>query len=253
MARSKLRIDEIAPYPTVILFVSLDGIEKTHDRIRGVNGCFKEALKGIAAAKNKVSVTINTTIMSDNINEIEDIVKLAKDLGVRIVLSAAHEYHNIEGTVAKADEIRGIAKRLIELKRKGYPIMNSTSYFKVIAKEKNWKCKPWSVVNIGTDGQLVLPCYVHNQYETSESIFEKSIKETTSTFDWRITHNCMKCNLHCYVEPSLVCSWDLASWIIGLFQVKENKRFQCIDSIKYKKVITKRLFPGSQRQYICGG
>jgi MoaA/NifB/PqqE/SkfB family radical SAM enzyme len=42
-----LRIDEIAPYLNGILFVSLDGIEKTHDRIRGVNGCFKEALKGI--------------------------------------------------------------------------------------------------------------------------------------------------------------------------------------------------------------
>jgi ribosomal protein L17 len=56
--------------------------------------------------------------MSDSVNEIEDIVKLAKDLGVRIVLSAAHEYHNVEGTEAKADEIRKIAKQLIELKRK---------------------------------------------------------------------------------------------------------------------------------------
>ena len=69
-------------------------------------------------SQNKVSVTINTTIMSDSVNEIEDIVKLAKDLGVRIVLSAAHEYHNVEGTEAKADEIRKIAKQLIELKRK---------------------------------------------------------------------------------------------------------------------------------------
>ena len=173
----KSRIDEIAPYINGIVFVSLDGLEKTHDLIRGVNGCFKEAVQGITAAKRKVSVTINTTIMADNIHEVEDTVKLAKDLGVRIVLSVAHEYHcNANASSPQADEIKKIAKQLIELKRKGYPIMNSINYFKVIAKEKNWQCKPWAMINIDTDGRMVLPCYVHNQYETSVSIFENGIK-----------------------------------------------------------------------------
>jgi MoaA/NifB/PqqE/SkfB family radical SAM enzyme len=213
----KSRIDEIAPYINGIVFVSLDGLEKTHDLIRGVNGCFKEALQGITAAKRKVSVTINMTIMADNIHEVEDTVKLAKDLGVRIVLSETHEYPNTEASAPQADEIKKVAKQLIELKRKGYPIMNSTNYFKVIAKEKNWKCKPWSIINIGTDGRLVLPCYIYDQYETSASVFENSIKAGISSFDWRVTHDCVKCNLHCYVEPSLVLSWDLGSWIDWAF------------------------------------
>ena len=59
----KSRIDEIAPYINGIVFVSLDGLEKTHDQIRGVNGCFKRAIEGITASKGKVSVTINMTIM----------------------------------------------------------------------------------------------------------------------------------------------------------------------------------------------
>ena len=205
----KSRIDEIAPYINGILFVSLDGLEKTHDLIRGVDGCFRRALDGITAAKKKVSIRINTTIMSDNIHEIEDIVKLAKDLGVKIVLSVAHDYHNTEESTPQTDEIKKVAKQLIELKRKGYPIMNSTDYFRVIAKEKNWKCKPWSIINIGTDGRLVLPCYVHNQYETGASVFEHTIKAATSSFDWKVMQDCVKCNLHCYVEPSLVLSWDL--------------------------------------------
>jgi MoaA/NifB/PqqE/SkfB family radical SAM enzyme len=33
------RIDEVAPYINGALYVSLDGLEKTHDTIRGVNGC----------------------------------------------------------------------------------------------------------------------------------------------------------------------------------------------------------------------
>jgi len=216
----KSRIDEIAPYINGILFVSLDGLEKTHDLIRGVDGCFKRALEGITAAKSKVSVTINTTMMADNIHEVEDTVELARDLGVKIVLSVAHEYYNIAESAPKADEIKKVAKQLIELKRKGYPIMNSTDYFRVIAKEKNWKCKPWSIINIGTDGRLVLPCYVHNQYETSVSVFERTIKASTSSFDWESMCDCVKCNLHCYVEPSLVLSWDLRSWADWVFPVR---------------------------------
>ena len=216
----KSRIDEIAPYISGIVFVSLDGLEKTHDRIRGVNGCFKRAIEGITAARKKVSITINTTMMAENIYDVEDTVKLAKDLGVKIVLSLAHEYHSIEASAPQVDEIKKVAQQLIELKRKGYPIMNSTSYFKVIAKEKSWKCKPWSVVNIGTDGRLVLPCYVHDQYETSASVFEDSIKAATSSFDWEAVRDCVKCNLHCYVEPSLVLSWDLRSWAEWAFPAK---------------------------------
>jgi MoaA/NifB/PqqE/SkfB family radical SAM enzyme len=44
------RIDEIAQYINGALYVSLDGLEKTHDAIRGVNGCFRKALRGITAS-----------------------------------------------------------------------------------------------------------------------------------------------------------------------------------------------------------
>ena len=215
----KSRIDEIAPYINGIVFVSLDGLEKTHDQIRGVKGCFKEAVQGITAAKKKTSVRINMTIMADNIHEVEDTVKLAKDLGVRIVLSVAHEYCNANASSPQADEIKKIAKQLIELKRKGYPIMNSPNYFRVMAKEKNWQCKPWAMVNIDPYGNVVLPCYVHNDYESSVSIFETDIKSTVSGFDWEKTKNCRKCSLHCYVEPSLVLSADFSSYMHWAFHV----------------------------------
>src|SRR5512136_1315039 len=64
------RIDEIASYINGSLYVSLDGMEKTHDTIRGVDGCFRKAERGIFASREKVSVTINATIMAENIHEI---------------------------------------------------------------------------------------------------------------------------------------------------------------------------------------
>ncbi len=70
------------------------------------------------------------------------LVKLAKELNVRISVAIAHEYCNAKASVPPAKEIAEIAGKLISMKKKGYPLVNSISYFKVMAKEKNWKCKP---------------------------------------------------------------------------------------------------------------
>ena len=64
------KIDEIAPHINGVVYVSIDGLEETHDTIRGVSGCFRKAVEGIIASREKVSVTINTTIMAENIHEI---------------------------------------------------------------------------------------------------------------------------------------------------------------------------------------
>ena len=213
------RIDEIAPYINGVIYVSLDGLEKTHDEIRGVSGCFKKAIRGITAAAQKVPVTINTTIMGENLHEIEGIVKLAKELNVKISVAIAHEYCNAQASTPTAKEIAAIAAKLADMKKKGYPLVNSISYFKVIAKEKKWKCKPWAMINVGPDGKLVLPCYVRNEYATSVSVLETSIKTAISGINWKETQNCQKCSLHCYVEPSLVLSRDFRTYANWAFRI----------------------------------
>src|SRR4030065_2669527 len=105
------RIDEISPYINGVIYVSLDGLEKTHDAIRGVGGCFRKAVRGISAAEEKVAVTINTTIMAENLHEIEDIVKLAKELGARISVAVSHEYCNAKAPTPTTVEIAKIAKQ----------------------------------------------------------------------------------------------------------------------------------------------
>jgi MoaA/NifB/PqqE/SkfB family radical SAM enzyme len=214
------RIDEIASYINGVVYVSLDGLEKTHDTIRGVNGCFKKAVRGIIASREKVSVTINTTIMAENIHEIEDLVKLAKELDTRISVAVTHEYCNAKASAPASHEIKEIAGKLVEMKKKGYPLVNSISYFKVIAKEKNWTCKPWALVNVSPEGNLVLPCYARNEYATSVSVFENDIKTAISGFDWKETQNCQNCSLHCYVESSLVLSWDFRTYLDWAFRVR---------------------------------
>jgi MoaA/NifB/PqqE/SkfB family radical SAM enzyme len=213
------RIDQIAPYINGVVYVSLDGLEKTHDSIRGVKGCFGKALNGINAAKGKVSLTINTTIMSENIDEIESLVHLSKELGTKISIAVAHEYCSVNTSLSSNSQIKKIAHRLIEMKREGYPIVNSIEYFKVMAKEKKWQCKPWAMINIDPKGNVVLPCYFYKDYTSSLSIFDVSIKSAVSDFDWKKVKNCRKCTLHCYVEPSLVLSSDIRAYMHWAFRV----------------------------------
>jgi radical SAM family uncharacterized protein len=213
------RIDEIAPYINGVVYVSLDGLEKTHDAIRGVGGSFRKAVGGISAAKEKVTVTINTTVMAENVEEIESLVCLAKELGTKISVAVAHEYCNANASSPATDKIPKIAHKLIGMKREGYPIVNSTGYLKVMAKEKNWQCKPWTMINIDPNGNVVLPCYVHNDYASSTSIFENGIKGAVSDYNWKKIKNCQKCSLHCYVEPSLVLSRDIGAYMHWAFRV----------------------------------
>jgi MoaA/NifB/PqqE/SkfB family radical SAM enzyme len=213
------RIDEISPYINGVIYVSLDGLEKTHDVIRGVSGCFKKAIVGISAAARKVPVTINTTIMAENLYEVEGLVKLAKELNARISVAIAHEYCNAKASAPTEKEIVEIAGKLVAMKKKGYPIVNSISYFKVMIKEKNWKCKPWAMVNVGPDGKLVLPCYVRNEYATSISVLETTIKTAISGINWEEIQSCQKCSLHCYVEPSLVLSRDFRAYLNWAFRI----------------------------------
>jgi radical SAM family uncharacterized protein len=206
------RIDEIAPYVNGVVYVSLDGLEKTHDTIRGVSGCFRKAIEGIIASKEKVSVTINTTIMTENLYEIEDMVKLAKELNTGISVAVAHEYCGANVSAPTAIEVAEMVKKLIEMKKKGYPLVNSVSYFRVMAKEKSWRCRPWAVINVDPKGNLVLPCYVRNEYVAGVSVLETDIKNAISGFNWKETQNCEACSLHCYVEPSLVLSRDFRTY-----------------------------------------
>jgi MoaA/NifB/PqqE/SkfB family radical SAM enzyme len=213
------RIDEISPYINGIVYVSLDGLEKTHDEIRGVVGSFRKAVDGINAAKEKVPVTINTTIMAENIDEIEGLVRLSKELNTQISVAVAHEYSSGNTISLTTEKISKIAHNLIKMKYEGYPIANSISYFRVLAKDREWHCKPWATINVDPNGDIVLPCYVHNNYTSSVSILEGGIKAAVSNFDWKKIQNCQKCNLHCYVEPSLVLSRDISAFMHWAFHV----------------------------------
>jgi radical SAM protein with 4Fe4S-binding SPASM domain len=73
---------ELRDLPIFQIQVSIDGIGDTHDAFRGKKGAFKRACKNLVKIKNEgISTSINTTVTSKNIGELEKIIDLALDLG----------------------------------------------------------------------------------------------------------------------------------------------------------------------------
>lgn len=205
----KERIKEVSDYIDH-LFVSIDGIGRTHDRLRGVDGSFRKAMEGIEAAKDYVPVSLSTTITAENCQEIGEIVEMSKDLGINVSFQVAYDYSTAEGMSPSGLKLRETLLGLLEMKRKKYPIVESKEYFEAVLNSwyngESWKCKPWLTLNIDPQGSLVMPCYVLNEYTGSGKVWEMNLPRVWNSVDWGMYESCNKCALSCYLEPSLF-SW----------------------------------------------
>lgn len=70
-----------------VVGISLDGIGEVNDKIRGISGHYQKVIEGIKELKkidikNKVKINIGTTLLSQNIHQILQLINLAKELGI---------------------------------------------------------------------------------------------------------------------------------------------------------------------------
>ena len=158
--------------------VSLDGKnERTHDAVRQKGAFLKAttALKNLTNAKKEVGagpqISVWTTIMKENVDELFDMIPLVKSLGVECLV-----YHpvvvaqdDMQNTSPHApfwirDEKLLILKdqidKIVEYKNKhGLVAFLHDPYlwvdhFKGTLTKKQWKCNPFVFLNIGPDGEV---------------------------------------------------------------------------------------------------
>ena len=69
--------------------ISIDGLRKTHNRVRGVNGMYESAIKTIFGLKNIgiKNLGLSFTIMNENAGELKDVYDLSKNLKVEMALA----------------------------------------------------------------------------------------------------------------------------------------------------------------------
>ncbi len=208
------RLGEIAPHLD-LLFVSLDGIGETHDRLRGIPRSYERAVRGIRSSRSEVPTFISHTVTRDNLDHAEKIVELAEQLDIGVTVQIAYDYQTADPMSPQRGRLRPTIERLRDLRKSGAPLMESVDYFDAILNSwyegKGWRCKPWLTINIDPSGRIVLPCYVLQEYQGQLPVWDVDIRKLWNSFDWAPYESCNKCALACYLEPSLFRWTDFSS------------------------------------------
>ena len=146
------------------LIVSLDYADERHDELRKRSGVFERAVNGIKEARrlnNRLKVMINTVVSVKNDESALDVAHLGERLRVGVVFESTNEGETlydgrIVGLRLPAEKEKKVFRKLIRLKGKGLPVLNSYTYLRMLAGGKfRYRCHiPKLSIGVGPDGTV---------------------------------------------------------------------------------------------------
>jgi len=148
--------------PADVIWVSLDGIKKTHDDLR--DGSFDRAWDNIKMAEHP-KIFIHFTINKKNWHDLETLTKQLADIPAvkGLTLQLFYPYGQGEEALALSPEERKQSlETAIRLKQSGYPVLNSKNSLRAMIKN-DWTCHDDILVNVDPDGVVTAGCYVKSR------------------------------------------------------------------------------------------
>ncbi|MGC1378694.1 MAG: radical SAM protein [Anaerolineales bacterium] len=116
-------------------------------------------------------------------------------------------------------DYRAFIQKLLQLKRRGAPILGSEAYLKTLLDLTPYDCYPALAPRIQPDGELAYPCRPLEKAANGQGGRPVNLLDV-QTWDeaWAIAYhaygqpprNCQSCFQQCYAEPSLMASQPLA-------------------------------------------
>ncbi len=186
-------------YNADAIWISFDGLEKNHNKIRG-EGVFEKVIKNLEDYRrkkifsvNKRKVFANICINSYNVHEIPKLIIFLKKFIDGITIQFYYPYENDFSLFVNKKERVWILNKLKDLKKKGYPILDSLSCLDDL-KYNTWKCHPELLINAEPDGTIIKGCYVKNRGEI----------------------NCKYCGFAAHVELSKAFDLKFGSILTGI-------------------------------------
>ncbi len=140
------------------VFVSIDGLKETTNDLRG-NGTniYDKVIKNMKESSHP-NIIINYTINSRNQNEIEAFCEeMSKIEQIKGIFFYFHTpYSGFDELFLDMKKKKQIIERILNLKRKGYKIFNSTACLKGVYKD-NW-IRPSKICYVYADNKLYQCC-----------------------------------------------------------------------------------------------
>ena len=140
---------------TDALFVSIDGLKETNDRLRGTS--YDTIIKNIQKS-NHPNLWINYTINSKNHQEIEPFCKEMESIEkIRGVLFYFHTpYYGIDDLFINLTERKKIIEKIIALRKAGFKILNSFACLQAVYND-DWE-RPAKMCYVYANNKLFQCC-----------------------------------------------------------------------------------------------
>ena len=205
--------------------VSFDG-PTACEKLRGISA--DEIIEGISCLKEQNTlrhpILINCVLSPMNLDEAEDVVRLARELDVKVAFEPVQQLSGTDDLTAGGllfDQENGaqhrkfvsLIDRLIAMKAAGYPIIHSKTYLKRLRDDRpQIRCHiDQSILAIDHAGDLY-NCRVHdrplgNVLETSLSDVWDRTKSARKT----MRENCGGCLFFGYLENNLLLNYNIES------------------------------------------
>ena len=149
-----------------VVWVSLDGTRKIHNRLR--SNSFDKVWSNLKRTRHP-KVLVHFTMNKENWQDIENLARELRHVPAvkGITVQLFYPYGQGEEPLMLSPEERMQAiEKVIELKRKGYAIINSENRLRAMIKN-NWVCHDDLLVNVDPDGTLTTGCYVKSRGEVN--------------------------------------------------------------------------------------
>ncbi len=170
-----------------IVWVSVDGLRETHNRNRGP--IFDRVLAHIRASQHS-KLLVNITINRLNVEEMPALVRFLAEIEQikGITIQFFYPYAESEDLGITPAQRKAVLEQLIELKRQGYPLLNSEPALRAL-QENTWRCRDWLVADADPDGAITYGCYIKNRGDV----------------------DCTRCGFAAHTELSLAFDANLAA------------------------------------------
>lgn len=172
------------------LWVSVDGLEKTHNELRDAP-IFSKIMENIGRSQHP-RLFAHITINSINADEIPDLIQFLQNKVKGITIQFYYPYNHKDELFLDFERRERLLEEIIQMKKAGYPILNSVAALKTL-KRNTWKCDDRLIDNANPDGSITQGCYLKNRADI----------------------DCSKCGFSPHTEISLACQANPQSILAG--------------------------------------
>lgn len=152
--------------PADVLWVSIDGLKQTHDSLR--SDSFDRMWANLQASTH-TKILAHFTMNKNNWHELDKLLERLREVPAfrGMTVQLFYPYGQGEEPLALSfAERKAALQKAIQLKRSGYPILNSIKMLAAMIENK-WVCHDEILINVDPNGEITSGCYAKNRGEVS--------------------------------------------------------------------------------------